>query len=409
MGSPSVIDIESLTKPISEESPQGSDIREDSSPNSVFYKIKDARNGARAAERANEKEFDVEDTVDALSMWKPVLEIAPDILANTSKDLEVLSWYTEALIRFYGFAGLRDGLTLTKEIVEKYWENLYPEPDEDGMETKVAPIAGLNGDGGNGTLLNPIRTSAITSEGTRGEFSLVQYQQAKDNDKVSDDDKKQARISSAGFSLQDIEETIARGSNEFYINLIDDLQGCNEQFLALNDLLMSNCGHDAPPTTSIRELLDEVLRSVRFLTKEKLAVVEEVAAEVPSDGGDSPAVKSGGTRSGVLGKSGPIAGREDALKRLQEIADYFRLHEPHTPLSPAIERIVTWGRMSVADLMMELVPDSNARGMLSQLTGIKLDGSDTHQYVAPPVAAVEPAEIEETSPGASEAPEEPGW
>ncbi|MFT5691781.1 MAG: type VI secretion system protein ImpA [Oceanicoccus sp.] len=409
MGSPSVIDIESLTKPISEESPQGTDIREDSSPSSVFYKIKDARNGARAAERANEKEFDVEDTVDSLSMWKPVLEIAPDILTNTSKDLEVLCWYTEALIRFYGFAGLRDGLALTKEIVEKYWENLYPEPDEDGMETKVAPITGLNGEGGNGTLLNPIRNSAITSEGPKGEFTLIQYQQAKDNDKVSDDDKKQARIGSAGFSLQDMEETISRGSNEFYINLIDDLEECNGQFLALNDLLMANCGHDAPPTTSIRELLDEVLRSVRFLTKEKLAVVEEVAAEIQSDEGDSPAVASGTARSGVVGKSGPIAGREDALKRLQEIADYFRLHEPHTPLSPAIERIVAWGRMSVADLMMELVPDSNARGMLSQLTGIKLDGSDTHQYVAPPVAVVEQEDVSQTNSEASEAPAESGW
>ena len=409
MGSPSVVDIESLTKPISEESPQGTDIREDSSPSSVFYKIKDARNGARAAERANEKEFDVEDTVDALSMWKPVLEIAPDILENTSKDLEVLSWYIEALIRFYGFAGLRDGLALTKEIVETYWENLYPEPDEDGMETKVAPITGLNGDGGNGTLLGPIRNCVITSEGSKGEFTLVQYQQAKDNDKVSDEDKRQARVSSAGFSLHDIEETINRGSNEFYINLIDDLQDCNEHFIALNDLLMSNCGHEAPPTTSIRELLDEVLRSVRFLTKEKLAVVEEVAAEVPSDDGDSPVATSGGTRPGATGKSGPIAGREDALKRLQEVADYFRLHEPHTPLSPAIERIVTWGRMSVADLMMELVPDSSARGMLSQLTGIKLDGSDTHQYVAPPVAVVEQPEAAAQSPDEPEVQEESGW
>ena len=47
-----VIDIDSLVAPISDDMPQGSDVRADRSPTSDYYVIKDARNNARAAERS---------------------------------------------------------------------------------------------------------------------------------------------------------------------------------------------------------------------------------------------------------------------------------------------------------------------------------------------------------------------
>ena len=396
MTSPSVIDIDSLIQPISEDAPQGTDLREDRSPTSDYYTIKDARNSARAAERANM--FD-DESVDTLSLWKPVLDIAPVILAQSSKDLEVLSWYIEALIRYSGIAGLRDGLTLTREIIERYWDNLYPMPDEDGIETKVAPLTGLNGDGGEGTLLAPIRNCYITPGGN---YSYWQYQQARDINKISDEDERLSRINAAGFSLADIEHAIAGGSVDFYVNLIADLEVCNQEFQAMNNLLMASCGHDAPPSTNIRELLDELLRSIRFLTKDKLAHLNQGES---ADGADTADNGTGATTmtatSGVAGSKGPIASREDALNRLQEVARYFRAHEPHSPLAPAVERIVSWGRMNVAELMMELVPDSTARAVLTQLTGVKLDGSDDSPYVPPPVTASrpEPAEAEEQDSG----------
>ncbi|OUS09634.1 type VI secretion-associated protein, ImpA family [Gammaproteobacteria bacterium 53_120_T64] len=404
MTSPAVIDIEALSQPISDDCPQGSDIRLDRSPNSAYYRIKDARNGARAAERANL--FDDDASVDTLALWQPVLDTAPQILSETSKDLEVLSWYIEALIRFYGLAGLRDGLTLTREIVEKYWDNLYPEPDEDGLETKIAPLTALNGDGGEGTLLAPIRNCAITTLGSDGTFSYWQYQQARDARKIADDDERQSRLQSMGFNLDSIEKTVASGDSAFYIALIGDLESCCEAFQGLNELMANYCAHEAPPSTSIRELLEELLRTVRFLSKDKLAQLQasEAAAQVEAsaateasathDTANSAPPSNAGAPAAQMANasSGAIQHREDALNRLQDVANYFRLHEPHTPLSPAIERIVGWGRMSAAELMMELVPDDNARAILTQLTGIKLDGSETASYVAPPpIASPAPA------------------
>ena len=385
MASPTIIDIEGLTQAIAEDRPQGEDLRADRSPTSDYYTIKDARNNARAAERANM--FDEDGGADTLGLWKPVADLAPKILTATSKDLEVVSWYIEALVRLHGFPGLRDGFSLTRTLVENFWDQLYPEPDEDGLETKVGSLSGLNGDGGEGTLLTPIRNAAITTQGTRGEFSYWQYQQAHDASKINDEGKRSERVDAIGFDLDVITTTIANGETDFYVNLLEDLQQCVDEYAALNELLRGHCAHEAPPSSNISSLLEEILRAVRFLTKDKLAHLNTPA----SDEAGTVEESAGGTvvKSAAVA-SGPISDREQALQRLQEVANYFRTYEPHTPMAATIERVVRWGRMTVSELMMELVPDDTARAIFTQLTGVKLDGSATESYVAPPVAAREP-------------------
>src|SRR5690606_10362529 len=101
-------------------------------------------------------------------------------------------------------------------------------------------------------------------------------------------------------------------------------------FRNLNDTLRKHCGHDAPPYSLILETLEEILRTVRFLAKDKLAAGEEettAMAEAPSASDAAPS-----TTAARTGNSGPIGSREDALRRLEEIARFFRATEPHTPL-----------------------------------------------------------------------------
>ncbi|WP_444929358.1 type VI secretion system protein TssA [Microbulbifer sp. SSSA002] len=391
MAFPNTINIDELVAPISEDNPVGEDIREDRSPTSDYYSIKDARNSARAAERS--AMFDDADT-DLLAPWRDVAKVAENILSKKSKDLEVASWYTEALIRLHGFVGLRDGLQLIDSLVEQHWEGLYPLPDEDGLETKVAPLTGLNGDGGDGTLMMPIRSAAITPEGDYGDFSFFQFQQARDADKLTDEDAKTARIETLGYSFEQVEQCVNSASAEWAQNLIQTIEGALEYFKAINNNLRQSCGHDAPPTTNISSLLDEVLRTSRFVYKAKLESLEQtqVAQEPESSeeltgGGtqtEGPAVATVST-SAVVVPTGPVVSREDALKLLEQAAKYFRTYEPHTPLAPGLERLIGWGRMTVSELMSELLPDDQSKALYSQLTGVRLDGTDTQKYITPPV------------------------
>lgn len=392
-----VVDIDRLIAAISDDAPQGSDIRADRSPTSDYYTIKDARNAARAAERSA---MFGEEEVDTLTPWETVSSVAEKVLSGVSKDLEVAAWYLESLVRLRGMSGLRDGLKIIEGLVNDHWDGLYPMPDEDGMETRVAPLTGLNGDGGEGALLPPLRNLEITVDGDFGAFTYWQFMQARDADRIDEDEKKAERIAALGYSLDNFNSTINATDLTTCQNYVTTLEECAQIYKSISAALRTKCGGDAPPSSKISELLDEIARTTRFAYKDRLAAAEAaqaVAEEVPAadtaSADDAPAsVQTARVVQLVAGHAGPITNREDALKRLEEVAKYFRQYEPHTPIAPGLERLIAWGRMTVAELMMELIPDSTARSLFSQYTGVKLDGSDTASYVAPPVAPVASAE-----------------
>ncbi len=419
----SILDIESLLKPITEDKPQGDDIREDRSPSSHYYRIKDARNDGRSAERS--AMFD--EGADTITPWQTVIDEAQAILKEQSKDIEVACWMIEGLIRLHGFSGMHDGFKLLSEMIDQYWEDLYPEPDEDGIETKVLPITGLNGESGEGTLLAPMRNTQLAGDYDDQPFTYWEYLQARNADQVKDDDEKAARIDSLGYSIKGIESSIANGDGQFYTHLLETLEATQTCYKDLSATLRKYCGNDAPPSSNINKLLDEIIRTCQFIFSDKLIV------EAPEpDPIDAPEQASANDITGqqaatpqvtsaMVVREGTIIDREDALKRLSDIAEYFRRYEPHTPIGPGIERIMKWGRMTVSELMMELLPDEQAKGIYSQLTGVALDGSDTKTYVAPPKpiaqAAAQPSNNASSSAGDSTpsneaAPEEPknlGW
>src|SRR5581483_9147750 len=158
MASQEVLDFSQLLLPITGDGPAGEDLRADASPNSLYYLVKDARSAARAAER----QIVMEDEPSARPDWRPVFYHAVKALAERSKDLEITAYLIEALVRLYGFAGLRDGFRLARGLIEQFWDGLYPLPDEEGLATRVAPLTSLNGDDAEGTLIAPIALVPLT-------------------------------------------------------------------------------------------------------------------------------------------------------------------------------------------------------------------------------------------------------
>jgi len=69
--------------------------------------------------------------------------------------------------------------------------------------------------------------------------------------------------------------------------------------------------------------------------------------------------------------NGGVSGREDALRVLLQIAEYFRIHEPHSPISNSLEEIVRRARLPFAELLAELVPDQGAWRSALTSAGIK--------------------------------------
>ena len=63
--------------------------------------------------------------------------------------------------------------------------------------------------------------------------------------------------------------------------------------------------------------------------------------------------------------------REDALRALSEIANFFRRTEPHSPLSYTLDEAVRRGRMTWPELLAEVVADTDARNGILTTLGIR--------------------------------------
>jgi len=367
MASLTAIDLEALLAPISDEMPTGSDCRLNSSQTSAYQQVKAARNSAREIERKNASGADLGSPDDD---WRKVFDLAPKILCNESKDLEVACWYTESLLRRFGFGGLKDGFQLLYQLIERFWDQLYPMPDEDGLETKVSPFTGLNGSGQEGVLIPAIRTARITQGNAFGPFAFWECQKALATQRIQDMDNREKEFNKLGFDYEHIEKAINESSNEFITNLRDDLVECIELYRQISQRLDEYCGtYDAPPTSLIISTLEECLAVVKHLGQHKFPVVETVTdPAVATEGGIASS-----SSTAPAGAAGPLATREQAFKQMLEIAEFFRKREPHSPISYILEKAVKWGNMTLFELMRELISDDRVLDEYSKLTGVKTE------------------------------------
>ncbi len=359
MASPEVLDFEKLLAPIAGEKATGGDPRANSSPTSPYYAIKDARSAARAAER----QLLMDEQSGANPDWRPVLQHGLKALSTEAKDLEIAAYVVEALVRLQGFPGLRDGFRLIRELVEKYWDDLYPLPDEEGIETRIAPLTGLNGEGAEGTLISPINNVPLTEGGSTGPFAQLHYQQAGAIAQLADEEAREKRIAQGQVSMDVFERAVSETPGPFFVNLVEDLNHCQEEFAKATAVLDEKCGAKAPPTSDIRAALTACLDTVQSVARDKLAAAE------PSAEGEAEAGAAGD--GAPSGPAGPIKSREDAFRSLLKVADFFRRTEPHTPVSYALEQAVRWGRMTLPELMAELLPDDSARKDYFKQVGIR--------------------------------------
>jgi type VI secretion system protein ImpA len=368
MASPPTIDFDALLAPISEAEPAGVALKDDPASAPVYYAVKDAREAARAAERLASAAWD-DESGDRGSAGKPdwrlVTRLASDALATRSKDLWIAAWLLEGLVREHGFAGARDGYRLVRELCERFWDGIHPRPDDDGVATTVAQLAGLNGEGAEGALIGPIAAIPLTQGTSVGPFTGRDYADAESVARTADPDVRSRRIAGGAPTLEQIETAAHETPGEFFADLRDDLTAAIDEFDKMNAVLAEKCGDDshgysaAPPSSKISSALGEALSRVKSLIGEP--------EEAPSgEGGE-------GGAAGAVHAIGNISNREDAFKTLMKVAEFFRRTEPHSPVSYALEQAVRWGRMPLPDLIRDLVSDDGVRREFFRRTGIVIE------------------------------------
>ncbi|MEM6536725.1 MAG: type VI secretion system protein TssA [Pseudomonadota bacterium] len=365
-----MVELDTILAPIEGDSPVGVDLRADAAIDSAYIQIKDARAEARDVERQIGVSDPSEVMAEAMGAWRKILDLAPKTLSTVSKDLEIASWYVEALTRFDGFDGLNKGVELLVGLVEAYWDQgLFPVEDEDGIETRVAPLAALNGVEGPGTLIRPIKMIPFTATGDPEPFAYWQYEQAVATARITDPERLEARLAEGGVTMDSIQRAAGQSPADFLQSTYQAVSAAMENYKRLSSMMMEKAGDEAPPSSNIVGVLDEVQRAMRAVAPQVVATTE-AEQDLVVDGEVSEQPAAGGAALAV--PAGAIKDREDAFRRLSEIAEYFERSEPTSIVPATIRELVHRARMPLPDLLQELLHDDpNARDTFLLRAGIK--------------------------------------
>ncbi len=387
-----MLDFAQITNPISVELPCGTDPRSDTSPMSEYYRLKDVRTRARAAERSALIGGDSDESInDFVKEWEPIVAQVPEVLMHVAKDLEYTAWLIEGLCRTDGFAGLAEGFKVARLLIESQWDNLYPEPDEDGLETRMAPLLGLNGFEGEGVLLMPILSIPLTDSSVGQGFATWQIEQASQLNSLSAD-KQKDKINAGAITLKDIGEVVAASTDDFIIALQADITAAIDEFDHLSTVMDTAMQGDPQPTSKISEHLAKCQSLFEFICADRLKVIaaekaaenealaESLSPEELSQESESMSETMSGQAQSAAAKTTSgfdfmqmdqtVVNRAEAIKALHKIEEFFRTTEPHSPISYAIGQAIRWSELSLPELLAELINDQDARAGYFKLTGI---------------------------------------
>lgn len=359
-------DFEAILAPLAGDQPTGADLRQDFAPTSIYFRLRDARAQARDAER----QADTEGNDEGLpALWRPVATMAIGALKENSKDLEVATWLTEALVRMAGLRGLMAGASVIGGLVERHWDGLFPVPEEGDMEARVAAVAGLSGQGADGTLMQPLRKVALFRRPDGSPFSIWQFQAALELSSITDPARRAQRIDSGVLPFEEVEKEARAAGAAHWSAEREQITKTLAAWKEMERVFDEKAGDASPAANRVRELLEFVSETcARFAP----ADATDGAAEMTSaTAGDGAAV--------VAATPGSITGREQALRQLTEIAAWFKRNEPSSPIGFTLDEAVRRARLGWPELVAELVSDEAARHSLLTSAGIKPPAAEPQQ------------------------------
>jgi type VI secretion system protein ImpA len=343
------------------EMPAGDDLRLDATPQSLYYRLRDARAAARAEERAADDDPAAGGAVSG--HWGIVQALAIEALESRSKDVEIAAWLAESLTRHEGLAGLAEGAAIISGLIDRFWSNgLFPAEDPDDPEGRLIAITGLSGQDRDGSLLQPLRKTILFELDDGTPMTLWEYERARDVAAGG----KAPRNAATAPSFDALEAVAQRNGRTSLVALGRDATTALAAWATIDDAVGRVAGREAAPSTGRVTTLLETLRktATRYhpITETAPSGSVETGALNPATDAERPAAPNTATDT---------ANREAMLEQILHIAVAFRRNEPGSPLSYTLEEAVRRARLSWPDLLREMIPDLPPRSSVLVGLGIR--------------------------------------
>lgn len=342
----SVIDIEQLLSQIADDSPCGEDLEYDP----VFVEME------QLAQGTPERQYGGTIIPAEPPNWGGIKKAATGLLSRT-KDLRVAVYLTRSLLYTDGLEGFRDGLILLRGLIDRFWSDVHPklDPDDDNDPTLRVNIIAILADPEE-TLRN-IREWPLVVSRVVGRFSYRDIQIAAGDLKpvVAKDDKtpppSQALIDSA---FQDVDLMELRDTARALASL-------KENASAIESLVTDQVGVtqsvNFEPLRRLAQDMHAVVAgwlSRRGYVEPIIVEAETVDAEESASGDET--VDAGGASKGQKLVVGELTSRDEVIRALDKMCEYFSRYEPSSPVPFLLKRAKRLMSKDFMEVLRDLAP-----------------------------------------------------
>lgn len=355
------LDLEALLKPISSEDPCGEFLRY----TQVYDHIQEARreDDPGLPQGVWERELKKAD-------WPKVRELCLVSLLEQTKDIQIAAWLMESLLHLHGFAGVREGLRLILGLGERFWDNLYPPLGEDDLDDRIAPFIWINE-----KLSIKLKFRPITHPQSVDAHPYTYYDwervTAMDKLSVTDADAAEKAESEGRVTRAKFLGSVMFSPRRFYIEQNEELKDCLNLLTDLNRFLKEKCETEYPSLGRFRDILDDIRRLTwKFLSEKDNNHIDSNDTE-SDEFWEHPDPENPEEESRSQPSYLSIRNRSEAYRMLNEAADYLLIHEPHSPTPYLVKRAVSWGHMTLNELLQELISDDQNLSHILTLLGLK--------------------------------------
>jgi type VI secretion system ImpA family protein len=323
-------DVSSFLEPIPGKNPSGEFLRY----TNTYDKIKEARreDDESLSQGVWKTEFKKAD-------WEQVSSLCQKALKTKTKDLQIAIWLAEAWLRLYGLEGVAKGLQLIIDLTHTYWDTFYPIAEGD---LRVDLYGWINTHLSEEVRFVPLNLPTSKASAV---YSLLDLNRKGNH---------QEKIS---LSLEQTPLSYYQQMDESCILTLKILE-------SLTNELRHHVGEEAPAFYRFKERVGEVQRVACGIIEKRSKKKEEKKMPSPEKPVSSSSKK---------GEGKTIENREQAYAFLGEIAAYLQSIEPHSPTPYLIQRAISWGNMSLPQVVSTVLSEDGNLSLLLDILNVKKD------------------------------------
>lgn len=345
------LDLDALLQSMGDDAPSGEDLEYD--PDFIDLEL--------AAMPKEEQQ--VGDSIIAAEEpdFKEVIKASVKVMER-SHDLRAAVFYAHAVLRIDGLTGFEQALTYVRRACEEHWDTCHPQLDEDDDNDPTMRMNAITGLTDNDTILRALRLAPLTASRAMGRFSLRDIQLSRGEVPPGpDDDVPETSVISAAFQDSPRDELAARSTA---------ISSCRATLKALEKVLDDKVGALGPDLSALAKTLYDMEQVFVQFAAELLAPEEEEVpeggeaevsedgefadGEAPAPGGAAPAARSApAAPRGV----GTISTRQDVIKALEKINDYYVKNEPTSPVPHLLDRAKRLVTADFVTIVRDLAPE----------------------------------------------------